>query len=147
MLDGPDSPIPIRSGAMHRASGATCGIILRHRYDEVGLPCRKTTGSPLPVSAYDIEVPSSSTFLRGCGSAAEICFSLLSIRNPLSQVSVRERLNCYDPVRIQASANARLPSQRRQAQNRTGAGALISATKCEGHSMAEQRKRQFLEWG
>src|SRR6266446_1631240 len=77
MLDGPDAPIPIRSGATHRASGATCGMILRHRYDEVGLPCRNTTGSPLPVSAYDIEVPSSSTFLRGCGSVAEICVSLL----------------------------------------------------------------------
>src|SRR5260370_636784 len=51
-------------------------MIFRHRYDEVGLPWRKTTGSPLPVSTYDIEVLRSSSFLRGCGSAAEICFSL-----------------------------------------------------------------------
>src|SRR5260370_42412750 len=51
-------------------------MILRARYDEVGLPWRETTGSPLPVSTYDIEVLRSSSFLRGCGSAAEICFSL-----------------------------------------------------------------------
>jgi DNA-binding MarR family transcriptional regulator len=34
--------MPIRSGARQRARSATCGITLRHRYDEVGLPCRNT---------------------------------------------------------------------------------------------------------
>jgi hypothetical protein len=33
--------MPMWSGAMQRPSGCRCGMTLRHRYDEVGLPCRK----------------------------------------------------------------------------------------------------------
>ena len=69
---GPEAPIPMRSGARHRACGARCGMTLRHRYDEVGLPCSKTIGSPEPASAYEIQVLISSSFLRGCGSVVEI---------------------------------------------------------------------------
>lgn len=35
---GPDAPMPMRSGATHRPCGARYGIMLRHKYDEVGLP-------------------------------------------------------------------------------------------------------------
>ena len=34
--------MPIRSGAMQRPSGCRCGMTLRQRYDEVGLPCSST---------------------------------------------------------------------------------------------------------
>jgi len=48
--------MPIRSGARQRVLPATCGITLRHRYDEAGLPCRNTTGSaPGPESVYAIQ--------------------------------------------------------------------------------------------
>src|ERR1700722_13348039 len=78
----------MRSGATHRACGARYGTMLRHKYDEVGLPCRKTTGSPAPVSAYEIQVPMSSSFLRGCGSAAEICV-WLSLMNRILLASMK----------------------------------------------------------
>ncbi len=45
-----ESPIPIRSGAIQRPIRATSGITVLHRNEEVGLPCRKTIGSPLPCS-------------------------------------------------------------------------------------------------
>ena len=45
-----DSPMPMRSGAMQRPNDARCGMTLRHRYDDVGLPCRKTMGLPAPTS-------------------------------------------------------------------------------------------------
>ena len=41
---GPDSgslslsPIPMRSGAIRRPRPSRCGMMLRHRYEEVGLP-------------------------------------------------------------------------------------------------------------
>src|SRR5713226_7848597 len=110
----------MRSGAMHRASGATCGITLRDKYDEVGLPYRKITGSPLPVSAYDIEVPSSSSFLRGYGSVSEIRVSLLlicgvSFRDPVAtSFSIRRMLTGLGhsasllAVRLASSSEARL---------------------------------------
>ena len=49
--------MPIRSGAMQRPRGCTCGNTLRHRYDEVGLPCSSTMGSPSPTSTYAISLP------------------------------------------------------------------------------------------
>ena len=33
-----DMPMPMRSGAMARPKEVTCGMMLRHRYDDVGLP-------------------------------------------------------------------------------------------------------------
>src|SRR5271155_4468661 len=83
----------MRSGAMHRAYGSRCGMMLRHRYEEVGLPWRKTIGSPEPVSAYEIQVLTSSSFLRGRGSAAEICVSLsLMLPSPLDELTRLIRL-------------------------------------------------------
>src|SRR5208282_2206516 len=52
-------------------------MMLRHRNDEVGLPCRKTIGSPAPVSTYAISVPSTAARFRGCGSFGEIATSLM----------------------------------------------------------------------
>src|ERR1700754_3339819 len=49
--------MPIRSGAMQRPSGCRWGNTLRQRYDEVGLPCSSTMGSPSPTSTYAISVP------------------------------------------------------------------------------------------
>src|SRR5215471_21079737 len=48
----PDWPNPMRSGAMQCAIGATKGMTFRHRYDEVGFPCRKsaTCASGFPAS-------------------------------------------------------------------------------------------------
>ena len=44
----PDCLKPMKSGAMQRATGATCGMMLRQMNDEVGLPCRKSaTARPL----------------------------------------------------------------------------------------------------
>ena len=45
----PDRPMPMRSGATSRP-GPTRGRTSRHRWDELGLPCRKTNGVPLPDS-------------------------------------------------------------------------------------------------
>jgi hypothetical protein len=63
--------MPTRSGARHRYASDRCGMTFRHRYDEVGLPCRNTTGAPLPVSTYVMLVPSTPTLRRGWGSATE----------------------------------------------------------------------------
>src|SRR5262249_60253470 len=52
-----ESPMPIRSGAMQWPSGCRCGNTLRQRYDEVGLPCSSTMGSPSPTSTYAISLP------------------------------------------------------------------------------------------
>src|SRR5262252_1745464 len=49
--------MPIRSGAMQWPSGCRCGNTLRQRYDEVGLPCSSTMGSPSPTSTYAISLP------------------------------------------------------------------------------------------
>src|SRR5262249_43939020 len=67
-----ESPMPIRSGAMQRPSGCRCGNTLRHRYDEVGLPCSSTMGSPSPISTYAISMPSTRRRRFWYGNAAEI---------------------------------------------------------------------------
>src|SRR5580700_9091679 len=104
----------MRSGATHRACGERYGMTLRHRYDEVGLPCRKTTGSPEPVSAYEIQVLMSSSFLRGCGSAEEICESLMTT-SPLGRIVrlIRRVVACAQPSVFHC-----LPSRAGWAQNR-----------------------------
>ena len=42
--------MPMRSGARHRPWWASGPMMLRHRNDEVGLPCKKTIGGPDPAS-------------------------------------------------------------------------------------------------
>src|SRR6202047_4772881 len=50
----PDWPNPMRSGAMQCAVGATSGMIFRHRYDEVGFPCRKKRDRCVRVSRFPV---------------------------------------------------------------------------------------------
>src|ERR1051325_11471504 len=49
--------MPIKSQAMSRPSPAQCGMMLRPRYDEVGLPCWNTIASPWPSSMYAMRRP------------------------------------------------------------------------------------------
>ena len=67
--------MPIRSGAMQRPRGLRCGNTLRQRYDEVGLPCSSTMGSPSPTSTYAISLPRTSRRYFLYGNAAEIMFA------------------------------------------------------------------------
>src|SRR6516225_3038845 len=67
--------MPIRSGAMQRPSGCRCGMTLRQRYDEVGLPCSSTMGSPSPTSTYAISLPRTCRRCFWYGNAAEIMFA------------------------------------------------------------------------
>src|SRR5215470_8382509 len=64
--------MPIRSGAMQRPNGSRCGNTLRQRYDEVGLPCSSTMGSPLPTSTYAIWLPRIPRRCFLYGNTAEI---------------------------------------------------------------------------
>src|SRR5262249_11675882 len=64
--------MPIRSGAMQRPSDWRCGNTLRQRYDEVGLPCSSTMGSPSPTSTYSISLPRTRRRCLWYGNAAEI---------------------------------------------------------------------------
>src|SRR5215471_5575692 len=70
-----ESPMPIRSGAMQRPSGCRYGNMLRQRYDEVGLPCSNTMGSPSPTSTYAISLPRTCRRFFSYGNAAEIMFA------------------------------------------------------------------------
>src|SRR5215472_12756100 len=67
--------MPIRSGAMQRPSGCRYGNMLRQRYDEVGLPCKSTMGSPFPTSTYAISRPRTRRRCFWNGNAAEILFA------------------------------------------------------------------------
>src|SRR5262245_38054968 len=67
--------MPIRSGAMQRPRGWRCGNTLRQRYDEVGLPCSSTMGSPSPTSTYAISLPRTRCRCFWYGNAAEILFA------------------------------------------------------------------------
>src|SRR5258708_2870142 len=61
--------MPIRSGAMQRPRGCRCGNTLRQRYDEVGLPCSSTMGSPslhLHVRHLATEDPPPQLLVRKC---------------------------------------------------------------------------------
>ena len=56
-------------GAMQRPSGCRCGMTLRQRYEEVGLPCSSTIGSPSPnlhVSHLAAEDPPPLLFVGKC---------------------------------------------------------------------------------
>src|ERR1700687_4615662 len=57
----PDRPMPIRSGARQRAVPVSSGMTVRHRNDDVGLPCSKTIGSPSPWSSQCIVESSTRT--------------------------------------------------------------------------------------
>src|SRR6516162_8725559 len=74
----PESPMPIRSGAMQRPRGCRYGNTLRQRYDEVGLPCSSTMGSPSPTSTYAISQPRIRRRCFRYGNAAEINLPSLS---------------------------------------------------------------------
>src|SRR5262249_17598131 len=76
-----ESPMPIRSGAMQRPSGCRCGSTLRQRYDEVGLPCSSTMGSPCPTSTYAISLPRTRRRRFWYGNAAEIMFASPVVAN------------------------------------------------------------------
>src|SRR5499433_1125039 len=82
--------MPIRSGAMQRPSGCKCGNTLRQRYEEVGLPCNSTMGSPSPTSTYAISQPRTCRRCFWYGNAAEIMFASpvdqLCGTQPLGQV-------------------------------------------------------------
>ena len=67
--------MPMWSGAMQRPSGCRCGMTFRHRYDEVGLPCSSTMGSPSPTSTYAISLPRTCRRCFWYGNAAEIMFT------------------------------------------------------------------------
>jgi len=70
--------MPIRSGAMQRPRGCRCGNTLRQRYDEVGLPCSSTMGSPSPTSTYAISRPRTRRRFFWYGNAAEIMLAFPS---------------------------------------------------------------------
>src|SRR5215475_3903945 len=72
--------MPIRSGAMQRPRGCRCGNTLRQRYDEVGLPCSSTIGSPSPTSTYAISLPRTRRRCFWYGNAAEIIWLLLVLQ-------------------------------------------------------------------
>ena len=65
--------MPMRSSAMQRPRRATASMTLRHRYDEVGLPCWKMMGSPSPISTYAIDLPRTETAFFGCSAAPDMC--------------------------------------------------------------------------
>src|SRR5215831_18434129 len=67
-----ESPMPSKSGAMQRPSGSRCGKTLRQRYEEVGLPCSSTIGSPSPTCTYDISLPRTRRRCFWYGNAAGI---------------------------------------------------------------------------
>src|SRR5262249_44033556 len=84
-----ESPMPIRAGAMQRPRGRRCGNTLRQRYDEVGLPCSSTMGSPCPSSTYAISLPRTRRRCFLYGNAAEImCASPSLVVVPLSLLAI-----------------------------------------------------------
>src|SRR5262249_15890419 len=48
------------------------GNTLRQRYDEVGLPCNRTIGSPSPTSTYAMSLPRTRRRCFSYGNTAEI---------------------------------------------------------------------------
>src|SRR5262249_22243705 len=55
--------------------GCRCGNTLRQRYDEGGLPCSSTIGSPSPTPTYAISRPRTRRRCFWYGNAAEILFA------------------------------------------------------------------------
>src|SRR5215831_8645226 len=101
--------MPIRSGAMQRPSGCRCGNTLRQRYEEVGLPCNSTMGSPCPTSTNAISRPRTRRRCFWYGNLAEIIFGSPLVANfavwveraCLMQFSLpwlQEQASCHDPA-------------------------------------------------
>src|ERR1019366_6341884 len=133
--DLPESPIPIRSGARHRALALRCGMMLRHKYDEVGLPCRKTIGSPALVSTQAISVPSTATRFRGCGSLGEIVASLMERTSVIEEYGDHlSHASCLRFICNCARARGRIES-RNFGTSRQGVRAMA------------ERRRKFWGWG
>src|SRR5262245_29829505 len=91
-----ESPIPIRSGAMQRPRGCRCGNTLRQWYDEVGLPCSSTMGSPSPTSTYAISLPRTRRRCFWYGNAAEIMSPSPSPGLPPAQAGEGRVAGCED---------------------------------------------------
>src|SRR3954469_20532269 len=60
----PESPMPIRSGARQRARTATSGSTSRQTRDDSGLPCKNTTGEPVPSSVKVMNESKVGIFFR-----------------------------------------------------------------------------------
>src|ERR1700758_1633610 len=98
--------MPIRSGAMQRPFDCRCGNTLRQRYDEVGLPCSSTIGSPSPTFTYAISLPRTRRRCFWYGNAAEIVLALLMLAFPMLALlfdcgcpCLRVRFNYFGIVR------------------------------------------------
>src|SRR5471032_3508453 len=98
--------MPTKSGARHRPMSLTCAMMFRQRYDYVGLPCRKTLGSPSPTSTYLISVSRTATRFLGCGSEAvmfDSCQKVLAIfkasARPRRRHRGRDLVNYLDDIR------------------------------------------------
>ena len=50
---------------------------MRQRYDDVGLPCRKTIGSPVPISTYAMCESSTGIVKRSARGRAEMSVSMM----------------------------------------------------------------------
>src|SRR5712672_1704702 len=99
--------MPIRSGAMQRPRGCRCGNTLRHRYDEVGLPCSSTMGLPSPTSTYAISLPRTRRRCFWYGNAAEIMFA-----SPLAAVDVTSLLFIVWDIAMKHLGNAKFKEAR-----------------------------------
>jgi hypothetical protein len=119
--------MPIRSGAMQRPNGCRCGNTLRQRYDEVGLPCSSTMGSPCPTSTYAISLPRTCRRCFRYGNAAEILFASNAAETMFASPGVaddRRRANAHpwcdpeEPVSLSIARRTQaLPILRRLDRN------------------------------
>ena len=69
---------------MQRPRPSRCGMTLRHRYDDVGLPCRNTMGSPAP--GLHITLDAEVRRLR-CGTPRPLGAPPSDITRPASHVA------------------------------------------------------------
>src|SRR5262245_18700867 len=127
---------------MQRPRGRKCGNTLRQRYDEVGLPCSSTMGSPSPTSTYAISRPRTRCRRFLYGNAAEIM---------LVSPFFFERSNCRArPPQYRASArtaaiddscadvSAIVPSRRRVQSSPGQAGQPV------GHRVPERARATWI---
>jgi hypothetical protein len=86
---------------------------LRQRYDEVGLPCSSTMGSPLPTSTYAISLPRTRRRCFGTEMPQRSCrLLLLSLSVSMRPYQVRLEImnlihvlrarDCYVPFNFDA---------------------------------------------
>src|SRR5437899_994103 len=74
--------MPMRSGARQRPAPSSRAMTLRHRYDDVGLPCRNTIGSPTPTSTQAMWLSSTRSRRRSYQSAAEMAWLICWVGAP-----------------------------------------------------------------